>query len=494
MTVGKNPRASFRAWWIKRWDWLKQHRSGVIGGTLAAALIAAAAVVLAIELGWFENPQAASQTVAATTTTTTSTTTTSPKAGASAPSSVRASAVASAPATPAATPAPAILPPRAAATATASGPTASASASVKIGKEKKPKNPETAPASKARKSRQVQSVAQSVAVVSEPAAVEPGATGGFRWIHFGVAPYASLREVAMRSRESGFQALGLSSACVRELMVATQNPGVRVRINVGDHLDAMLSKGGVVHKNVTVAFQSPVHGMEYSAPAEKWEVTCEGKTVAALLPDVCNNWSLVIGLAPVAQVGVLPPARVGTPGPIVTTPGCPKGIVLFANAWTMDSMSEDLRQKVLAQIAAATNRDSMNASNVSAYRANDVSGGNPGQPLSSNVGDELIRVVNVRAPVGITITAQLLDPVSLAVTKDLGEFRLIDGIAKIYLEPDQRKQVVQTIWPAWFNSPTVSGGERRILVLPESWLNKTGGRYCTAQENATYWVRDRPRP
>jgi len=220
-----------------------------------------------------------------------------------------------------------------------------------------------------------------------------------------------------------------------------------------------------------------------------------------LISTTCLNVTVPVVPPKAPLVPLTPiPLKVLPVKQLVPTPTavCPKGIILFANGWTMDAIyrsSNDLGNRVDALIAAATKRDSENASNVKAYAANDVSGGNIGDGVSENIGDEIIRVVNVRAPLGIAIQVNLLDPVTTKVVEDLGQVPLVDGIAKIYLTEAQRSYIVETKWPAWFSSPTVSGGERRIWVLPGAW-DKKGGRnwhWCTLQENAAYWVANKPK-
>lgn len=119
----------------------------------------------------------------------------------------------------------------------------------------------------------------------------------FEWKHFGAAPYASSRDEAMRTRESAFQKLGLPAPVVKLLMEATQKPGEKIRLVNGDRLSAMMSKGSIVHRNVTVVFvKPPISGkMEYAVPAEKWQVSWQGKTYTVILPEICNNWSSIAG-------------------------------------------------------------------------------------------------------------------------------------------------------------------------------------------------------
>ncbi|HQT82620.1 MAG TPA: hypothetical protein PLW99_00530 [Candidatus Paceibacterota bacterium] len=262
------------------------------------------------------------------------------------------------------------------------------------------------------------------------------------------------------------------------------------------HDDAVGSGKVALWRNVVVKFEKPPreNSMEYSAPAEEWTVDWNGAKWTVGVPDVCNNLYGKRAPAPLPIVTAQPPAKQLVPTP---TAVCPKGIVLFANAWTMDSIyaaSNDLGKRVDALITAANDRNSENASDVKAYAANDVSGGNVGNGGPENIGDEIIHTVNTRAPLGIAIQVNLLDPVTLEVVEDLGMVPLVDGIAKIYLTEAQLVYIVETIWPAWFSSPTVSGGERRILVLPGAWKKK-GGRnwhWCSLQENAAFWIKNRP--
>lgn len=131
----------------------------------------------------------------------------------------------------------------------------------------------------------------------------PAHAAEFRWKRFGADPYATSRAEAMRTRESAFHKLGLPAPVVGLFMKATEKPGEKTLITVGDRLSAMLSKGGVVHKNVIVDFGSPVPHMQYAVPAEKWQVSWEGKIYVVFLPEICGNWSVAApALEPCATV------------------------------------------------------------------------------------------------------------------------------------------------------------------------------------------------
>jgi len=115
----------------------------------------------------------------------------------------------------------------------------------------------------------------------------------WKWQHFGADPYAKTRTEAMQTRESAFRAMGLSAPVITEFLRATEKSGEKIRLVNGDHLSVMLSKGSIVHRDVVVAFtRPPISGrMEYAAPAEKWQISLEGKIYSVVLPEICYNWS-----------------------------------------------------------------------------------------------------------------------------------------------------------------------------------------------------------
>ncbi|HEC94329.1 MAG TPA: hypothetical protein ENI56_03135 [Candidatus Kaiserbacteria bacterium] len=117
---------------------------------------------------------------------------------------------------------------------------------------------------------------------------------GFQWRHFGAAPFAKTRVVAMRNRHDAFLALGIPAGAVRLLMKATEKPGTPTTLVVGQKLGAMISEGGKVHHNVIVAFGSPVRHMQYAAPAQMWQVTWKGEVYTVYLPEICHNWSVIV--------------------------------------------------------------------------------------------------------------------------------------------------------------------------------------------------------
>ena len=285
----------------------------------------------------------------------------------------------------------------------------------------------------------------------------------FKWEHFGASPYAATREEAMKTRESAFKALGLPEKVVAEFIVATEKAGEKTRINVGDKLDAMLSKGGVAHRDVLVAFGSPAKGMEFAAPAEKWTVAWEGKTYTIFLPEVCNNWSSAVKTEPLRPL----PAAAPPVAKVVVSEKCPNGYSITAYAWDFTRLPNELLVEAKSHIGAATVRESDHARRLSAYTPDDV---------SRTMGGRLRKDVVVTAPVKADLKVRYVD-VNLGteqVITELGELHMVGGIGTFQFTDDPRQRVVGLIWPANFVSPTVSGGERRLRVFPNEW-----GNWCT---------------
>ncbi len=150
----------------------------------------------------------------------------------------------------------------------------------------------------------------------------------------------------------------------------------------------------------------------------------------------------------------------------VATGVCPNGYTLTMNAWSLQSFPDAIRKKAMGLIAAAESRDSQNAMNVEAYKADD---------LSRTLGAQLRREVKIRAPVTTDVTVRYVDvdsQTNKVVTRDIGVVRVVNGTGTFRFPDDPRKHVaVGTVWPANFISPTTSGGERRLRVFPGEWEN-----------------------
>jgi hypothetical protein len=271
----------------------------------------------------------------------------------------------------------------------------------------------------------------------------------FRWQHFGAAPYAATRAEAMRTRESAFRKLGFPEPVVKLLMAATVQAGQRTRLVNGDRLSAMMSKGGHVDRNVLVDFvKPPASGrMEYAAPAEKWQVEWHGRTYAAVLPDICNNWSAIL------------------PTPFVAASGsCPTGWSMRGNAWTMSSLPNELRSEAQGLIEAANSRNSESGTNIPTYRPDDV---------SRTLGGRLRKEVRTRAPYTGDLQVEYLDLRTHQVVREVGTIHVVNGQGVIHFPDDPRDYIERIVWNDGFVSPTRSGGIHQMLLFPKEW-----GTYC----------------
>lgn len=151
---------------------------------------------------------------------------------------------------------------------------------------------------------------------------------------------------------------------------------------------------------------------------------------------------------------------------------------LVVNAWSYESLSDDLRGRVGVLVASARERDTWSTRNLGAYTADDV---------SRTLGRRLRTEVKVRAPVDIEVTVRLRDPSTSLVVEDLGFLKLESGVGSIRLSAKQRQMVVETIWPGDVLSPTSSGGAPRLMLFPKEW-----GGECTMNVHGI--LRPKPNP
>ena len=159
-----------------------------------------------------------------------------------------------------------------------------------------------------------------------------------------------------------------------------------------------------------------------------------------------------------------PPAP--TPTTVPTVAGvCPSGRSLTANAWLESSLSAVLHEKFTKLVAVANSRDTQQATNATGYK---------GDGVSRTLGGQLRREVRTRAPVTTDVLVVLRDPQTFVAVQAREVIRLKDGVGTMTLSGDQVRMIVETIWPANFTSPTLSGGERRLWLFPSEW-----GNWCT---------------
>ena len=305
----------------------------------------------------------------------------------------------------------------------------------------------------------------------------------WRWQHYGIEPYAASKAEAMKERGNAFRQLNLPSPVIAQLLLLTERPGITFSLSKGDRLTGMLSKGGVLHEDVVVAFPPPdgVPGMQYVATAEKWQTTWEGKLYTVILPEVCFNWSDIIAPAPAPPQAVAPPSP-APPKPLeptisrtLTGQECPAGWSVTAHAWSLASIPLELRQKVQKLMDNAHDRDSGYGTKLPPYRVDDV---------SRTLGKRLRMEVKIHAPVTADIKIRYLDvdPTSNQLSiREIGVLHMVNGTGTFRFPDDPRQHtVVGSGWsPAVdgsgrlqnFKSPEVSGGEPRLRIFRDEWVD-----------------------
>ncbi|MEX2013650.1 MAG: hypothetical protein WD897_01925 [Parcubacteria group bacterium] len=282
----------------------------------------------------------------------------------------------------------------------------------------------------------------------------------FRWKHPGADPYAISREAAMQTRESAFQKLGFPEEVVRMLVEETKKPGEKVKLVMGHRLTTMLSKDGTIHRDVVIAWESPIRGTELIAPAERWQVTWGGQVFTVLSFEVCYNWSSIIAPAPKQKT-----AANLAPVVAVAAGTCPNGWSLIAHAWSLPLLPAAMQKEATKLTAVAKDRDTRNATDPAAYQ---------GDAVSRVLGGRLRREVQTRAPVDVDLQVFYRDPQTAVVVEVIGLLRVDAGTGSLLLPGDPRQWIVETVWPRHFISPTESGGERRLWLFPKEW-----GKWCS---------------
>jgi hypothetical protein len=282
------------------------------------------------------------------------------------------------------------------------------------------------------------------------------------WENFGADPAYPSREAAIADAPRVMRQAGYPEQVVSLLTEAMKKPGVETHVTNGMKLDFMRSGRSALWRNVLVKFKKPPReaSMEYSAPSEEWTAEWNGTKWTIGIPRVCNN---TYG-KPVSEP-VAPKPTAVAPTPVVATGACPNGYTLVANAWSESSLSAVLHEKFTKLVAVANSRDTQQATNAAGYK---------GDGVSRTLGGQLRREVRTRAQVTTDVLVMLRDPKTFVAVQARVVIRLMDGVGSMTLSGDQVGMIVETIWPANFTSPTLSGGERRLWLFPGEW-----GSWCT---------------
>ncbi len=269
----------------------------------------------------------------------------------------------------------------------------------------------------------------------------------YPWRHYNVDPFAASRDEAMAARPRVFrEAFRFSEACVQAAYAAMRVSGRAGRLNNGDRLEVMMSKGFIAHRDVLVDLVRVDRGIDPSPVTEEWEFDCDGAHRKIALPEHCNNWVLYpVSGAPGRQALVPVSNAVGA---------CPNGYSITVHVWSIGTLPEPLRSEALRLVGAAQDRDL-------SYQ---------GPAFSRTLGKRLRTTPGVRhAPANVAVQVNALDPGTRRQVQSLGVIQVFVGTGVIRLPVDPRHYIIELIFPDEFVSPVPSNGVRRLLDLPTEW-------------------------
>lgn len=171
-------------------------------------------------------------------------------------------------------------------------------------------------------------------------------------------------------------------------------------------------------------------------------------------------WLLLLGLVVILVLLVI---WVGVTS--VKAAECPNGRQIVANVWSLEAFPDTLRKETERLIATAKARNTQNATDPIGYK---------GDAISRTLGARLRKEIQVRAPTLFNLKVFYRDLSTARMVEDLGLLRIVGGTGNKALPDDPRRWILETIWPGYLISPTISGNERRLWLFPEEW-----GVWCT---------------
>ena len=186
-------------------------------------------------------------------------------------------------------------------------------------------------------------------------------------------------------------------------------------------------------------------------PGEKAWVHKTSKRVVFLAD--CSNTTR--GPAP------LPTPVVVDRKPPVTTAQCPE-LPLVAHAWSEKTISEkspEVYAEYKRLVGIAAQRRTEQATNPRGFLGDDV---------SRSIGGRLRREVKEHEPLTVDIPVQLRDLANPSIVRPYGTIKMVNGIGRITVTSEARNSIIETIWPADFNSPLASGPEDK--KVPRLWV------------------------
>jgi len=321
--------------------------------------------------------------------------------------------------------------------------------------------------------------------MSSVCAAEAITTEAFmQWKRLGINPYATSTEAACKMAPeaiTGFKKMPdpVKKAFIEMLGTTCAGNGkLTYYITPGTKFVEMWEGGTPpkVNENVQLA-RIPVLKDEFgrklvastvfeTPEALWWSLDFEGNRYYMGMPLICGNFFWILKEIPKPLPASAPASAPATVRALAPQAGpCPQGYTLTAHAWELSKLPDNLRRQAEALIAAATRRESSQARDQEAYKPDD---------FSRTLNGRLRREVKVHAPDNVNIPVRLLDPTTLAVVEVVGPLNLVNGVGSITLTDQQRHLIIETIWPANYASPTLSGGERRNRLFFHEWVDWCG--------------------
>jgi len=143
------------------------------------------------------------------------------------------------------------------------------------------------------------------------------------------------------------------------------------------------------------------------------------------------------------------------------TDACPSGRYQLAfNAWLIPALPLEMQTQAMRLVAIARARDTRQASDPRGYE---------GEDFSRTLGYRLRHEVRQRHPMITHIEVNYRDPRTTQVVRRLGIMPVFAGEGEMELPGDPSQYIVEEIISDEFVTEAMSGGRRRIWVLPYEW-------------------------
>lgn len=127
--------------------------------------------------------------------------------------------------------------------------------------------------------------------------------------------------------------------------------------------------------------------------------------------------------------------------------------VTATRVYSIAEMKPSSRARTIELIRTAEGRNSMGATNMSAYE---------GSSVSRDMG--YLRSEQTMARIDAKVTVRLVGRFGQSV-RELGNLAVSGGYGELVSEVNPTGYSYELVFPSWFVSPTVSGGQPRLRIL-----------------------------